>query len=106
MYGLRGSAMITHAYIGSLIAAARTRKRLTQTELGKRMQPPRTHAAISDIERGRTRLNLVELHEMAALLQPEMDETLRLLSPFTAATCTHPQIRCNVCGQQWWNDTL
>jgi hypothetical protein len=93
--------MITHEYIGSLVAAARVRKRLTQSALGQMMNPPRTHAAVSDIERGRTRLNLVELHEMASLLAPEMDETLRLLSPFTRVTCTHMTMRCIACGQEW-----
>ena len=46
--------------------AAREELRLSQTALGQRIG--RTHAAISDIERGKTRIGLADLAHLAAIL--------------------------------------
>lgn len=51
--------------IGLRIRLARQKARLTQGELSKRLSKPRTYAAISDIERGRTRLNVDGLLDVA-----------------------------------------
>ena len=60
--------MPTYVEIGRRIRQARTEKALMQADLGRLLSKPRSHAAISDIERGRTKLNLDELAEIAELL--------------------------------------
>lgn len=40
------------------LVIARRRALLSQREAGARLNPPRSHAAVSDIERGRTQLTL------------------------------------------------
>lgn len=60
--------MPTYVEIGRRIRQARVEKALMQADLGRLLSKPRSHAAISDIERGRTKLNLDELAEIAELL--------------------------------------
>ncbi len=53
-----------------------------QTDLGRMLSRPRSHAAVSDIERGKTKLDIVELAEIAQLLQ----KPLSYLTDAAAAT--------------------
>lgn len=61
--------MIIYEEVGRRIRRARQELGLMQADLGRMLSRPRSHAAISDIERGKTRLNLEELAEVAQLLQ-------------------------------------
>lgn len=58
--------MLTQEQIGRRVRAAREELRLSQTVLGERFG--RTHAAISDIERGKTKVGLADLARLADLL--------------------------------------
>jgi len=58
-----------HLEVGRRIRQAREDCGLSQAELGQLLRRPRTHAAISDIERGKTRLDVEELTELAAVLK-------------------------------------
>lgn len=58
--------MNTKKEIGSKIREYRIMAGLSQTELGKRLS--RSHAAISDIERGKTELTLTDLLAIAEYL--------------------------------------
>lgn len=58
--------------IGRRIRAAREQKRLSQSELGQMMSRKRSHAAVSDLERGTVRLDVEELAELAVLLERDM----------------------------------
>ena len=49
------------------LVIARKRRLLTQSEAGALLNPPRTHAAVSDIERGRTQLTLDLLAQFARI---------------------------------------
>ncbi len=60
--------MLTNEEVGRRIRQARQGLGLSQTELGQKLTRPRTHAAISDIERGKTKLDVEELSEFARLL--------------------------------------
>lgn len=53
---------------GRLIRDARKRADLTQAELGARLDPPRSHASISDIERDVTALDFATLDRLATAL--------------------------------------
>lgn len=64
--------MPTYEEIGRRIREARIEQGLMQADLGRLLSRPRSHAAISDIERGRTKLNLDELAEVAALLDKSL----------------------------------
>lgn len=46
---------------------ARLSAKLNQGEVGKRLNPPRSHAAVSDIERGKTALTTDLLEQFAAI---------------------------------------
>lgn len=61
--------MVTYRMVGQRIRQARTELGLVQADLGRMLSRPRSHAAISDIERGKTKLDLEELAELAQLLQ-------------------------------------
>jgi transcriptional regulator with XRE-family HTH domain len=76
--------MPTYVEIGRRIRQARTEKALMQADLGQLLSKSRSHAAISDIERGRTKLNVDELAEIAELL----DKPLSFL--MEGATVTAP----------------
>jgi transcriptional regulator with XRE-family HTH domain len=61
--------MAISARVGRRIADARAAARITQAELGARLQPPRSHAAVSDIERGKTTLGVELLSTIAGILR-------------------------------------
>jgi len=63
------STQTVYEFIGGAIKEARVRRGWSQEYLGSMLMRRRTHAAISDIERGRTKLNVDELLEVAHLLQ-------------------------------------
>ena len=65
--------MITNEEVGRRIRQAREEKGLLQSDLGRLLSRPRSHAAVSDIERGKTRLDLEELSEIARLLGKPLD---------------------------------
>lgn len=76
---------ITHDEVGRRIREARSKLGLSQTDLGQRLSRPRSHVAVSDIERGKTKLDIEELAEIARLLdQP--------LSYFTEANSAQPLV--------------
>ena len=54
--------------VAERIRLARTDKGLSQSDLGRLLSRPRTHAAISDLERGRTKVDVELLIELANLL--------------------------------------
>lgn len=60
--------MATSEEVGRRIRDAREARGWTQAQLGQQLTRPRTHVAISDIERGRTKLNIDELSEFADVL--------------------------------------
>ncbi len=61
--------MVTYEEIGRRIKEARQELGLVQADLGQMLSRRRSHAAVSDIERGKTKLDLEELAEIAQLLQ-------------------------------------
>jgi transcriptional regulator with XRE-family HTH domain len=60
--------MLTLQELGRRIARARQHLGLTQTAFGRLLSRPRSHAAISDMERGKTKLDIEELSEVARVL--------------------------------------
>lgn len=64
--------MSTNADVGRRVRQAREELGLSQGALGRLMSPSRTHAAVSDIERGKTHLDVEDLSALAALLQKEL----------------------------------
>lgn len=64
--------MATREEIGRRIRQAREEQGLSQTDLGRMMTRQRSHAAISDLERGNVRLDVEELMELSRLLQKEL----------------------------------
>lgn len=61
--------MATYEEIGRRVRQARSELGWLQADLGRTLSRPRSHAAISDIERGKTKLDLEELAELARVLQ-------------------------------------
>lgn len=55
---LLGAPPTPEARIARRLRLARQERQLSGSDVGRRLDPPRTHAAVSDIERGRTRLTL------------------------------------------------
>ncbi|CCF85311.1 helix-turn-helix domain-containing protein [Nitrolancea hollandica] len=64
--------MITREEVGRRIRRAREELGLSQGDLGRLLSRPRTYAAISDIERGKTKLDVEELAEIARILQKDV----------------------------------
>lgn len=64
--------MITNEEIGRRIRQAREGLGLSQADLGRLLGRQRSHVAISDIERGKTKLDVEELSEFAVLLKQEL----------------------------------
>ena len=64
--------MVTHQDVGSRIRQAREELRLSQGDLGRLLTPPRSHVAVSDIERGKTKLDVEELSTLAILLKKDL----------------------------------
>lgn len=60
--------MSKYNQLGQRIRAARCKRGWSQSELGTRMIPPRSHAAVSDIERGKTKLDLDEIASLQVIL--------------------------------------
>ncbi len=73
--------MLNSAEIGQRIRTAREEAGLSQEQLGRRLSPPKSHAAVSDIERGKTRVTVSELSRIAVVLS-------RPLEFFLGATST------------------
>jgi transcriptional regulator with XRE-family HTH domain len=65
--------MITHEEVGRRIRQAREQLRMSQGEFGRLLSPPRTHAAVSDMERGKTKLDVEELSTLARLLDKPLE---------------------------------
>ena len=64
--------MATREEIGQRIREAREDLGLSQTEFGQLLSRKRTHAAISELERGKVRLDAEELVEIAAILGKDL----------------------------------
>lgn len=65
--------MATYKEVGRRVRQARTELGLMQADLGRMLARQRSHAAISDIERGKTKLDLEELAELARVLHKPLD---------------------------------
>lgn len=68
--------MTTREEVGKRIRQAREAVGLSQTELGAAMNRKRSHAAISDMERGTVRLDVEELAEVAKILRTDIQTLL------------------------------
>lgn len=64
--------MATRDEIGRRIRQAREELGLSQTQVGRLLSRPRSHAAISDLERGNVRVNVEELGELARILNKDL----------------------------------
>lgn len=64
----RWESVAVEVTIGARVAALRRARGWTQQQLADRLSKPRTHAAMSDIERGRNRIGVRLLEELAAAL--------------------------------------
>jgi len=60
----RGETRVT---IGERIRVARQRQGVTQGQLGAQMARPRSAAAVSDLERGNTKLSITDLQDIATI---------------------------------------
>lgn len=60
--------MITPEEVGRRIRTAREECKLTQADLGRLLSPQRSYAAVSDIERGRTRVDIELLSQLSEVL--------------------------------------
>ncbi len=60
--------MITPEEVGRRIRAAREQRKLTQAGLGQLLSPQRSYAAVSDIERGRTKVDIELLSQLSTVL--------------------------------------
>lgn len=58
----------TYKAFGERVRDARKAAGVTQAQLGRWLEKHRSYAAISDIERGKTRLDVDEIAEIATLL--------------------------------------
>lgn len=63
--------MVTSEELGKKIREAREEAGLSQQELGSMLNPPRSHAAVSDMERGVTRVGATDIAQIARLLNRE-----------------------------------
>lgn len=64
--------MTTREELGGRVRQAREELGLSQTELGRLLTRHRTHAAVSDMERGKVRFDAEELEELAAILNRDV----------------------------------
>lgn len=76
---------------GERIRRARQARGWSQTDLGQRLTPRRSHAAVSDIERGETHLSLDQLDAIATALSVPQEELLGTRPAYVVAThrCPH-----------------
>lgn len=65
--------MITKIELGERISAARKRLGLSQAEVGQKFGKI-SHAAISDIERGKTTLGIEDITKMSEILQVSFED--------------------------------
>ena len=68
--------MTTNEEVGRRIRRAREEMGLSQAELGRLLTPPRSHAAVSDIERGKTKLDVEGLSMIAQLLNKTLEDLI------------------------------
>jgi transcriptional regulator with XRE-family HTH domain len=62
--------------VGAAIRIRRKTLRLTQSQLGSKLLPPVSHAAISDIERGKTTIGVTRLRDIALTLGTTSEQLL------------------------------
>jgi transcriptional regulator with XRE-family HTH domain len=77
-----------HEQVGERIARYRKARRLTQAELGMKMARARSHAAVSDIERGATKPTLDDLQDIAVQLETTLPELLGFEAPIQRRAST------------------
>lgn len=75
--------MLTNSEVGEAIRSVRRRAGLSQSQLAILLTPPRSHAAVSDIERGRTAITVDLLAQLAAALNTEVAALLGLATTWT-----------------------
>ena len=68
--------MSAYIDIGHRIRQARERRGFTQAQVGQMFERKRSHAAVSDIERGLTKLDVDQLIGLAAVLGVTLDQLL------------------------------
>jgi len=69
---------MTNAEVGARIRHVREQRGWTQLDLGRRLDPSRSHAAVSDIERGLTHLDVEDLTMVAGVLGTTLAHLLAL----------------------------
>lgn len=85
-------------YIGERIADRRRAAGMSQTELGRRLSKPVTHAAVSQMEAGQTRIPVGTLYEVADALGVEpwellpVPELARVWKPPAIAAATADEV--------------
>src|SRR6266496_5237391 len=62
--------------LGRSVAVARTRRGMTQEQLGRSLRPPLTRASIANIEHGKQRLLAHTLVQIAGILRVKLEELL------------------------------
>ena len=72
-----------YATFGQLVRENRTRRRLSQEQLGRALHPPLTRASIANIETGKQRVLLHTALEVAATLGFQIEEIVAEASPPT-----------------------
>ena len=63
--------MVTSEELGKKIREAREAAGLSQQQLGSMLNPKRSHAAVSDMERGVTRVGATDIAQIGRLLNRE-----------------------------------
>lgn len=59
--------MVTSEELGKRIREAREGLGMSQQQLGQLLNPPRSHAAVSDMERGVTRVGATDIAQLARI---------------------------------------
>ena len=74
--GLQAGDLTTDQRFGALVRVHRVARKWSQSQLGKRLEPPISHAAICDIEKGRTHARLELVERLAAIFEVEPTELI------------------------------
>lgn len=86
--------MLSPEKLGQRVRELREERKLSQQELGEALNPKRTYATVSDIERGVTRLTYDDLTTLARFFGKTVsdliqEEPAQTTPSFTASRCLH-----------------
>ena len=76
---------MTKRELGERIRMIREMAGWTQADLGQRMQKKRSHAAVSDIERGKTGLDIEDITDVAVVLDVPISALILPFPPLSEA---------------------